>query len=83
MFSWAFLGGVLHYTEDSIHQLDLAMPEFFNSFLPMLCHNARKVHIIAHSKGAMLFTKLGLSGLPPDCVGKVGQVILGHGNVFP
>ena len=81
VFSWPSLGGLLHYTQDSIHQLDLAMPKFFDSFLPMLCHNARKVHIIAHSKGAMLFTKLGLSGLPPGCAGKVGQVILGHGDV--
>ena len=81
VFSWPSLGGIFSYTQDSIHQLDLAMPEFYSSFLPMLCHNARKVHIIAHSKGAMLFTKLGMPGLLSDCEGKVGQVILGHGDV--
>ena len=81
VFSWPSLGGLLHYTQDSMHQIDLAMPKFLSSFLPMLCHSAKKVHIIAHSKGAMLFTKLGMSWLPPECSGKVGQVILAHGDV--
>lgn len=77
VFSWPSIG----YTQDSMHQIDLAMPKFLHCFLPMLCRSARKVHIIAHSKGAMLFTKLGMAGLPPECSGKVGQVILAHGDV--
>ena len=81
VFSWPSLGGLLHYIQDSMHQVDLAMPTFLSSFLPMLCFNAKKVHVIAHSKGAMLFTKLGTSNLAAECTGKVGQVILAHGDV--
>jgi len=40
------------------------------------------VHIIAHSKGAEFFYRLGMTSLPADCTGKIGQVILGHGDVL-
>ena len=80
VFSWPSLGGLFHYVQDSMHQIDLAIPSFL-SFLPVLCQNAKKVHVIAHSKGAMLFTKIGISKLAPECTGKVGQVILAHGDV--
>ena len=81
VFSWPSLGGILQYFQDSMHQVHLAEPKFSINFLPMLCHSARKVHIIAHSMGTVLFTKLGMSGLPPGCSEKVGQVILAHGDV--
>ena len=56
IFSWPSLGGVKSYIKDSMHQIDIAIPGF-HEFLFMLCKNVRKIHIIAHSKGALLFSK--------------------------
>ena len=80
IFSWPSLGNFWHYIKDSIHQLDPAIAEFYK-FLSMLCEGVRKIHIIAHSKGALLFSKTSADTLSRICKDKIGQVILAHADV--
>lgn len=47
----------------------------------MLCEGVRKIHIIAHSKGALLFSRTSADTLSKICKDKIGQVILAHADV--
>lgn len=80
IFSWPSLGNFTKYGKDSIHQVDYGTPEL-SKFLSMLCESTRKIHIIAHSKGALLFLRTSPDTLSKNCKGKIGQVILAHGDV--
>ena len=68
------------YFQDTMYNVDNAIPKFLN-FLTAICECARKVHIIAHSKGALLVSKTGITAEFQLCKGKIGQVILAHGDV--
>ena len=80
IFSWPSLGNFTKYIKDSMHQIDTAIPEFYK-FLSMLCESVRKIHIIAHSKGALLLSRASADTLSKICKDKIGQVILAHGDV--
>ena len=43
--------------------------------------SVRKIHIIAHSKDALLFSRTSADTLSKICKDKIGQVILAHADV--
>lgn len=81
VFSWPSLESPIRYYQDK-DQIDVAVRKFLD-FLVVLCQNARKVHIIAHSAANLLFTRsaLAASAILAQYKGKIGQLICAHADV--
>ena len=81
VYSWPSLESPLRYFHDK-EQIDVAMCRFIE-FLVLLCQNARKVYIIAHSAANLLLARsvLAAGSILLQVKGKIGQLICAHADV--